>query len=189
MSSQAMPPGRPVVIRPEMLGRLLIYVSFIPMVGIAFGGLAAAISGSGWDHLTGAVFVVVGLGCAVLCWFSIRTGIRCDHGGIRIRGFKTTFIPAGEIDHLIVANVRVVYGRGGPGISPAVVAVRKDGSEVPLGPTLRTPFNQPKTEAKLCAMAEQIQAALGLKAGGTIPVMRNIPPPIPPRKRAGHTPG
>jgi hypothetical protein len=185
MPQRATPSSHPVVIRPQLFGRLLLYVNLVAAVAIAFGGLAFAVAGPGWDHVTGAVVVVVGLGGAVLCVFGCLTRVRCDHRGVHIHGFRTTFIPVSEIDHLIVASIRVMYARGGTGISPAVVVVRKDGSEVPLESAIRVPFNQPKTEAHLREMAERMQTALGLELGpaGTIPVRRSYPPPAPLRKR------
>jgi hypothetical protein len=113
---------------------------------------------TGQNRIGGAVFGVFGLGWAVVYWFAARMRVRCDHSGIRVHTFRTTFLPAAEIDRVTVMPPR------GMSMLPSVMlgVIRKDGSLFRLQPTVVTRMTQQALDARTRALTERMQAAVGL---------------------------
>jgi hypothetical protein len=88
-------------------------------------------------------------------WLGARSRVRVDRRGVLYSAFRTTFVPASEIDSL---QVRAVAGLG-PVDRAQVAVVRKHGSEVRLNPT--DVVRSGPDHSTVLAQIEAMQRALG----------------------------
>ena len=147
------------VVRSAVWVQVLFWINFAVGAVGALVGLAGLVA-PGLGKGLAVVFLLPGLVMAIVTGFGVRMGVRCNRNGIRLRRFRTTFVPVGEI-----GSVRPVPVVGSPGLARGMIAViRRDGSEVRLDPTLAVRMSQASVDARLQALAARMTAVLGLEA-------------------------
>jgi hypothetical protein len=168
------PGSESFVVRPAVWVQALFWINFAVGAVLALVGLAGLMAPGRGKGLAVA-FVLVGLVMVIGTGFGLRIDVRCDRDGIRLRRFRTTFVPVGEIDSL-----RPVPVDGSPGLARGMIAViRRDGSEVRLDSTLAVRTSQASVDTRLQALAARMTATLGLEAptgGADGAVSRQDPP-------------
>jgi hypothetical protein len=108
-----------------------------------------------WDM--GFLFVLLGMVVLVASWLGGRMSVRCDRRGIRVRSFRTTFIPASDVKALVIRS-----GVGSRGVPYRVIdVIRQDGSEVRLQTTTEALATPQRQEARLHARIQAMYEALG----------------------------